>query len=130
MTPFGTYRLVYEPPANTLEGSMEMSISSEATLDQMLDLYAAFLRASGYAIDFGAELSFIQEEQRESFDPMIEDWSPSQDFWKEDGISLTGNPYASGDYYISSPVTPGVTSPTYISSGVLGGMGNDIVSFG
>lgn len=62
MTPFGTYRLVYEPPANTVEGGMEMNISSEANLDQMLDLFAAFLRASGYPIDFAAEL-VIQEEQ-------------------------------------------------------------------
>ena len=72
---------MYEPPANTVEGGMEMNISSEANLDQMLDLFAAFLRASGYPIDFAAEL-VIQEEQSERFfEEEAEDYAPVPSYW-------------------------------------------------
>ncbi|NBO99061.1 MAG: DUF3310 domain-containing protein [Proteobacteria bacterium] len=40
----------------------------------------------------------------------------AQDFWEEDGISLTGNPYHSPDQIV------------FTGSGVLGGLGNDHIS--
>jgi hypothetical protein len=41
---------------------------------------------------------------------------PNQDFWEYDGISLTGNPYASPDMLV-------------IGSGIPGGLGDDHISF-
>jgi hypothetical protein len=56
MTDFGRYRLTYEPgPADpysgVLEHAVEMSISGEANIDQMLSFFGDFLKANGYAYD-------------------------------------------------------------------------------
>jgi hypothetical protein len=126
MIEFGKYTLEYVPPdGSPTDHSIKMSISSEATVTQMLEFFTSFLKASGYYIDDNKELVF--ERSAPDFSDVSDS---SQDFWHEDGISLTGNPCASGDYYISSPVTPGATSPTYIGSGILGGWGKDVISFG
>ena len=45
-----------------------------------------------------------------------------QDFWKEDGISLTGNPTACAD-------TISFGDPAIVGSRVPGGMGEDHISF-
>ena len=48
MTEFGRYRLTYEPPSDAIETEITLSISSEADLPQMMDLFGDFLRATGY----------------------------------------------------------------------------------
>lgn len=51
MSDFGTYRLTYTPPENgEPEPSVEMAISSEATLTQMVETFQGFLQASGYVL--------------------------------------------------------------------------------
>ena len=86
MLEFGKYILKYEPPGETPEDhSVVMTISSEANLQQMMEFFSSFLRAAGYEFD-GKELCL--ERTAPDF---------SQDFWEEDGISFTGNPYASPD---------------------------------
>jgi hypothetical protein len=47
----------------------------------------------------------------------IEEGNP-QEFWTEDGISLTGNPYITG-----------IDTGTFVGSGILGGMGDDHITF-
>lgn len=48
MNDFGRYRLTYEPPFNATEADITMSISSDANLPQLLELFGDFLRATGY----------------------------------------------------------------------------------
>ena len=47
---YGTYRLTFEPPADQITPSVEMTLSGEADLTQMLALFEAFLQASGYQL--------------------------------------------------------------------------------
>ena len=53
-----------------------------------------------------------------------------QEFWEEDGISLTGNPYIT---VTASPDTinffSGIDTGTFVGSGILGGMGDDHITF-
>jgi hypothetical protein len=61
MLEFGKYTLKYEPPGDTPEDhSVEMVISSEANLSQMLEFFSSFLRAAGYEFD-GKELCLERE---------------------------------------------------------------------
>ena len=53
----------------------------------------------------------------ENFESTYESSIPNQDFWENDGISLTGNPYASSD------------SIVFTGSHLLGGLGEDHISF-
>lgn len=48
MNDFGRYRLTYEPPSDAIEADITMSISSDANLPQLLELFSDFLRATGY----------------------------------------------------------------------------------
>lgn len=48
MYEFGRYRLAYEPPSEEIEADIAMSISSDANLPQLLELFGDFLRATGY----------------------------------------------------------------------------------
>jgi len=72
MIEFGKYTLKYEPPGESPEDhSIEMSISSEATLFQMLGFFQSFLRAAGYEFD-GKELCL--ERSAPDFDDIPEKW--------------------------------------------------------
>ena len=109
----GKYTVSYTPsndPHEYLQVAVEMSISSEATLSDMAAFFTDFLRASGYVFD--GELVMT--------DPVKEETSESlrSDFWGDDGISLTGNPSWSPDTICFS------------GSGLPGGMGNDVITFG
>ena len=53
----------------------------------------------------------------ENFESTYESSIPNQDFWDNDGISLTGNPYSSPD------------SIVFTGSRLLGGLGEDHISF-
>ena len=47
---YGTYRLTFEPPANVITPGVEVTLSGEADINQMLSLFEAFLQASGYVL--------------------------------------------------------------------------------
>lgn len=56
MTDFGRYRLSYEPGnhdpySGILDHSVEMTISGEAELTNLLDFFSSFLKATGYVFD-------------------------------------------------------------------------------
>ena len=53
----------------------------------------------------------------ENFETLYESSLSNQDFWKEDGISLTGNPFYSPDTIV------------FTGSGLPGGLGEDHISF-
>jgi hypothetical protein len=59
-------KLLYETPdfhtKFTAIASCEMEIRDEASLDEMLDAYASFLRALGYVVPHGAYLQVIEDE--------------------------------------------------------------------
>jgi hypothetical protein len=88
MTTFGTYRLSYEPPAGSTEANIDMSISAEANLSEMLSFFGDFLRAATYPLDQDHELSIERKAP---------DFGNTQDFWEDDGVSLLGNPIPGGD---------------------------------
>ncbi len=56
MFEFGRYTLSYQPPEGAVEADVNMSISSEADLTQMLRFFESFLQAAGYVIE-GKELT-------------------------------------------------------------------------
>jgi hypothetical protein len=93
MITFGTYRLTYTPPEETfgsVESTVDMSISSEADLNDMLGFFEDFLRATGYQLGN----SILQLEEPPALN------SSNQDFWEDDGVSLVGNPWTAtlGNY--------------------------------
>jgi hypothetical protein len=59
-------KLIYETPESHKEFtgmySCEIEIQDEASLDEMLDSYAAFLRAIGYQIPLGAYVQITEDE--------------------------------------------------------------------
>ena len=62
-------------------------------------------------------LSFTMITMSENFESTYESSLANQDFWQEDGISLTGNPYASPDQIVFS------------GSRLPGGLGEDHIPF-
>jgi hypothetical protein len=65
MFEFGRYILSYQPPEGAIEAAVDMSISSEADIPQMLQFFESFLQAAGYVIE-GKQLVL------ESTDPGID----------------------------------------------------------
>lgn len=56
MDEFGRFRLIYEPGepnpgSGIFDHSVEMAISGEANLHQLLGFYEQFLKAAGYLFD-------------------------------------------------------------------------------
>jgi hypothetical protein len=47
---YGTYRLTFEPPADQITPSVEMTLSGEADMSQMLAMFESFLQAAGYVL--------------------------------------------------------------------------------
>ena len=89
MLEFGKYTLKYVPPGDTPEDhSVEMTISSEANLPQMLEFFSSFLRAAGYEFD-GKELCLERSAPDFSFlDASSFGSSCSGPFWA--GASFKG----------------------------------------
>jgi hypothetical protein len=67
-TDYGTYRLTYTPPndpgADYPLINIEMSTSGDASVDQMLRFYEAFLAAAGYILK--GELQIVEPEKDSS----------------------------------------------------------------
>jgi hypothetical protein len=53
----------------------------------------------------------------ENFETLYESSLSNQDFWKEDGISLTGNPYVSPDTIVFESQLPGGLGEDHITLG-------------
>lgn len=122
MNSTGRYVLQYQPSnevdsCNYLQVGIQMTISDEATVSDMVDLFDAFLKASGYVYE--GQLKIVDENK---FKPQSH---IPQDFWDNDGTSLVGNPWVT------------TTVGTRLSGGlgedhlsVNTSFGNDVVTFG
>jgi hypothetical protein len=89
MDTFGRYRLIYEPGppdpgSEIIDYSVEMSISAEARLPEMLSFIDSFIRACGYVFDGELQIVSLSEEEEDYFD--------SRDYWKEKFFSLLNSP--------------------------------------
>ena len=106
MTDFGRIRLTYEPGppdphSGVLEHSVEMTISGEADLQQLLSFFESFLRANGFV--FEGELQIVERE--EAFNKQywqskylelmqvaggekVEEIVQDRDFWQEQTYKL------------------------------------------
>lgn len=67
MTDFGRFRLSYEPGkhdpySGILDHSVEMTISGEADLNNLMSFFTCFLQASGYIVD--GRIGVIPEETK------------------------------------------------------------------
>jgi hypothetical protein len=116
---YGTYRLSYTPPASTgLEDypniAIEMSTDGDASVDQMLRFFEAFLAAAGYVLK--GDLQVVEPEEEWKPDPNAIRITSGFDYFGDDGFSFTGNPYAAPD--------------TIGFAGIPGGMGQDILTLG
>ena len=81
MIEFGKYTLEYMPPdGSPTDHTIKMSISSEATITQMLEFYTSFLKASGYFIDDNKELVF--ERSAPDFEEVSDRlWHTGAEYW-------------------------------------------------
>jgi hypothetical protein len=61
MFEFGRYTLSYQPPEGAVEADVNMSISSEADLTEMIQFFETFLQASGYLLE-DRELTLVHKE--------------------------------------------------------------------
>ena len=114
MKEYGKYTLKYKPPAGAGETKIKMEIPSCATLDEMIAFFGDFLTAAGYVVL--GELVVKDDAKPEKPVVCERHWD---NFWEDDGNSVVGNPW-SVRYH---------EQPTYIGSGVRGGMGEDHLSF-
>ena len=117
MTEFGTYVLKYKAPKGSGESKVKMTIGAEATVTEMLAFFADFLRGSGYVFDG----DIVIDNPREPL-TCENHWNS---FWEEDGISMTGNPYASPD-----TISFGSTPPSYSTNGYWMANGTDNITLG
>ena len=106
---YGTYRLVFEPPADQITPSVEMTLPGEADVDQMLALFEAFLQAAGYVLK--GELRVVEPEK----DPYFTSFA---NFDFGDRVIYGGQ----GTDTISFGAAQAVDWPSYA--------GNDVISFG
>ena len=101
MYEFGKYTLKYEPPdGSPTDHAIEMTISSNANLTQMLEFFQSFLRGAGYHFE-GKELCF--EREAPDFSDIPEKWGSAGPFsfgfeapepsrqWQGSTVSSTGD---------------------------------------
>jgi hypothetical protein len=73
MLEFGKHVLRYEPPGGApIEAEVEMRISTEATVPEMLQFFTDYLKVSGYYIDEDKELVF--ERKAPDFGDISDNW--------------------------------------------------------
>jgi hypothetical protein len=99
MATFGTYRLSYEPPEGSLDASIDMSISAEANLSEMLSFFETFLRAAAYPLDADHELGIERKAP---------DFGSTQDFWEDYNTSASSNSFSGYPDKSITSVFPGV----------------------
>jgi hypothetical protein len=79
MDTFGRYRLQFEPHPDDTSPSVTMEFSGQASLDQMLSSFDAFLKANGYLYD--GDVQIVEGE--EVFD---------KKYWQDKYLELLRSP--------------------------------------
>jgi hypothetical protein len=101
MADFGRYRISYEPGpfdpySGVLEHAVEMSISGQASIEQMLSFFDAFLKANGYVYD--GDVQIVKGE--EVFD---------KKYWQDKYLDLLRTPpETASPYYVTCQGSQGV----------------------
>jgi hypothetical protein len=67
-----------EHKAYTVVERIEMTVSSDASVDEMLDVYKQFLNACGYHIDGYFEQVKYDEEEENDFRPVVLDFTKKE----------------------------------------------------
>ena len=80
---YGTYRLIFDPPSDQITPGVTMTLSGEATLDQMLLMFEGFLQASGYVLE--GDLGVIPEDETPSPADIFTSWG---DYWNDTPITI------------------------------------------
>jgi hypothetical protein len=107
MTDFGRYSISYQPGpldpySGVIEHSVEMSISGQANIEQMLAFFDAFLKANGYVYD--GEISIEAPVSNDTLS--VNNFIPFDTYdFGDDGFSLVGNPIYSS--YSNDTITFG-----------------------
>lgn len=128
MNTFGRYSLSYTPGTSFnseyIEPTVNMEISAEASLSDMLKLFESFLQATGYVLDGKSLFLDYPETENNSRE------SSDQSFWFDDGFSLTGNYKDSqaNDQLFSLTLPYSVTPSDHLS--FRSNFGNDVITFG
>lgn len=99
MVTFGTYRLSYEPPEGSLDASIDMTISAEANLSEMLSFFESFLRAATYPLGESHELGIERKAP---------DFDIPQDFWEDYNTSAPSSSFPGYPDNSITSVFPGV----------------------
>ncbi len=107
MFEFGRYNLSYQPPEGAVEADVNMSISSEANLSEMLRFFETFLQASGYQLD-GRELTL----EAPKYDP-----------------GYTVKPFTFNDTLFGGSSSDTISFGAANFAGMWGGMGEDVIKF-
>jgi len=99
MATFGTYRLSYKPPEGSMDASIDMSISAEANLSEMLLFFESFLRAATYPLDESHELGIERKAP---------DFGDTQNFWEDYDTSFSSSGFPGFPNESITSVFPGV----------------------
>jgi hypothetical protein len=116
MTDFGRFRLAYEPSdhspfGDVLDHTVEMTISGEASLENMASFFTCFMRACGYIVD--GELAVVSET-----------------------VTTRPSPYETGLGQITMSGSQGVDFVPFENwssmppSGISGAAGGDVIAIG
>jgi hypothetical protein len=115
MTYTFNYKSAYE---EVVSPEVTMTFDEEVTIDTFLEFIQNFMQASGYVFNDGDYLTVgNRNDEDEDYNNTVTCEKHWNDFWEDDGFSMTGNPNASPD------------TVQFTSSGVLGGMGDDVIFF-
>ena len=108
---FGVYRVSYTPTSDYdtayVEPTINMSISGEANLDQMLSFFDSFLKASGYVYEGNLE---VVEPKKSKLDNTISVGEPRHGFYPSPWY---GSTVASGISGSACPNTDAVAIGIY-----------------
>ena len=113
MDTFGRYRLQFEPHPDDFSPSVTMEFSGQASLDQMLSSFDAFLKANGYVYD--GEVQIVEGE--EAFD---------KQYWQSKYLELLRSPSETVSHYnVTCQGSQGVDFVPFSSS-----VADDVFNFG
>lgn len=96
----------YQSAVDAVKDALITALNNDEETNTLSEIWRHYLGLRSIADKASAD--FVEEE--------ILTFNRSQEYWEEDGISLTGNPIGAAD-------------TVAISSGLLGGMGQDIITF-
>lgn len=65
MATFGQYSFIYTPPEGEIDNSIEISITSAADLEKMVEVFCSFLKAAGYYLSKEQMEELVSESKQD-----------------------------------------------------------------